>query len=164
MSSVKSKVVKDGAKVRESDGTWGSAAWDPVERGSIYCAPACGSGCTREEFERVTRAAVELCAELGPGWEPRVWENMRWHGEVYFGGVHVSLPKDYDRDRYTAYLGARGESSGFSGVEWCSDKDPRIAIRKMAVSAMAKIAKERRQWAEAEEDLLRCGVLAGRSK
>lgn len=47
-------------------------------KGKVYCSPWCGIGCTRAAFERATREANELCALLGDGWRPRVWENLGW--------------------------------------------------------------------------------------
>ena len=81
-------------------------SWKPRRRGAIYCSPACGHGCTYAEFERVTREAGELAKSLGPGWKPKVWENMGWHYKVVARGgtmkVHPSGPKPY---HYTAFLG-----------------------------------------------------------
>ena len=54
-------------------------SWDPVRRGATYCAPACGRGCTHAEYMRANRSASALCASLGGGWKPHVWENLGWH-------------------------------------------------------------------------------------
>lgn len=34
--------------------------------GGIYCSPACGRGCTKDEHERATEAAKALAKRLGP--------------------------------------------------------------------------------------------------
>jgi hypothetical protein len=53
--------------------------WTPREQGDIYCAPACGRGCTKAEHQRAVDGANKLCALLGTGWIPRVWENLGWY-------------------------------------------------------------------------------------
>lgn len=53
--------------------------WKAVLNGKIYCAPACGGKCTKAEHDDAQEAAEILVSLLGPGWKPRVWENMGWH-------------------------------------------------------------------------------------
>lgn len=57
----------------------------PTRRGRFYCSPWCGGGCTWESYQDACRDARALCAELGDGWEPRVWENLGWHFEAKNG-------------------------------------------------------------------------------
>lgn len=54
-----------------------------------YCSPACGFKCTRHAYERAMREADALAIRLGPGWEPRVWENWGWHYEAIKGAARV---------------------------------------------------------------------------
>ena len=54
-------------------------SWTPKRNGAIYCAPACGRGCTHAEFLNAARAAKLMAEELGPDWEPHVWENLGWY-------------------------------------------------------------------------------------
>lgn len=65
--------------------------WTPrALPGGIYCSPACGGAkgfCKRADFDRATMDAGALAAQLGDGWEPRVWENLGWHWEVAKGTV-----------------------------------------------------------------------------
>lgn len=53
-------------------------SWEPVRRGKLYCAPACGRGCTMEEYVSAVRAARKLAKRLR-GWRVRIWENLGWH-------------------------------------------------------------------------------------
>lgn len=53
--------------------------WTPKRRGAIYCAPACGMGCTWIAFNAASCAASNLARSLGDAWEPDVWENLGWH-------------------------------------------------------------------------------------
>lgn len=64
-------------------------SWEPLHKGPLYCSPACGGGCTWTAFRRAKREAAALCKELGPGWEPRVYENLGWHWEVGFGAIRL---------------------------------------------------------------------------
>lgn len=57
--------------VRKADGT--------------YCSPWCGMGCTFAAFEKATADAEALATQLGPNWEPHVWENMGWHYSAMHG-------------------------------------------------------------------------------
>lgn len=59
-------------------------SWKPVRHGLTYCSPACGGGCTIMAFDACTIAARELAERLGPGWEPRVAENLGWHYSAHF--------------------------------------------------------------------------------
>lgn len=60
--------------------------WIPVRDGGIYCSPRCGGKCKWSAYVEAHRAASALCEELGPGWEPRVWENLGWHWESFLKG------------------------------------------------------------------------------
>jgi hypothetical protein len=66
-------------------------AWTPKLNGEIFCAPACGFGCKKLDFDRVTERATALAKKLGDGWRPRVWENGGWHFEVTKGAATVCL-------------------------------------------------------------------------
>lgn len=65
--------------------------WKPVRNGDVYCSPACGYGCTWAAFTEATRASAKLAKQLGPAWEPRVWDNLGWWWEVRVAGLNVSL-------------------------------------------------------------------------
>jgi hypothetical protein len=60
--------------------------WTPQRLpGGIYCSPRCGCSCTKAAYDTANQKAAELCAQLGDGWRPRVWENGTWHWEVAKG-------------------------------------------------------------------------------
>lgn len=100
-----------------------SLSWKPVRRGSIYCAPACGRGCTVSEFDAAYNAAFGLANTLGDGWLVDVWENLGWHWGVKKGGVKVTQNHG---GCYTAFLGLPNEIGG----RWAeSGKTPKEAIR-----------------------------------
>jgi hypothetical protein len=67
--------------------------WTPQEQpGGIYCSPACGVRCTKSEHDEAHRLAAELCASLGDGWKPRVWENLGWHYSAEKGKMKIHPP------------------------------------------------------------------------
>lgn len=59
--------------------------------GGIYCAPRCGCGCTRAEYDSAVTKGNELAARLGDGWEARVWENGGWNHEACNGVARVTV-------------------------------------------------------------------------
>lgn len=64
-------------------------SWKPRRRGAIYCAPACGRGCTHNEYLAAVRDAKALAKELGEGWKVRVTENLGWHFSAYRDHIQV---------------------------------------------------------------------------
>lgn len=69
--------------------------WTPVLNGEIYCSPRCGCRCKKAAYDKAQAEAVALCATLGPGWEPRVWENCGWHCEATKGNCRVIPPRGH---------------------------------------------------------------------
>jgi hypothetical protein len=87
-------------------------SWEPIRKGAIYCAPACGGSCTWAAHQRAVKDASALAKELGVGWHSRVWENLGWHHEAKFNSgsnmeftVHRYSPKH----RYWASLRDGGQ-------------------------------------------------------
>ena len=60
-------------KTRERD------RWKAIQRGSIYCSPGCGRGCTLAEYQKARRNADALAKRLGENWKPSVHENLGWY-------------------------------------------------------------------------------------
>jgi hypothetical protein len=73
--------------------------WTPVLNGEIYCSPRCGGCCTKAAHDRAQEQAAALCATLGAGWMPRVWENLGWYCEAVKGNCRISPPR-WRSDRY----------------------------------------------------------------
>ena len=104
-------------------------SWEPVLVGNYYCAPACGGRCTKEEFDQATQAAQELCRNLGPGWRPRVQENLGWHYAAISkcGRWKVHAHPATFGISYTAFLSADKSEGG----QWAETaKTPKAAIAK----------------------------------
>jgi hypothetical protein len=88
-------------------------SWKPVRKGQVYCAPACGGGCTWAAHQQAWERARELCDRLGPGWKPHVWENLDWHYQAVFGKpvceghaglIEVTVSHHGARSTYTVCL------------------------------------------------------------
>lgn len=106
--------------------------WEPVRRGTIYCSPACGGGCTHGAWVLATNRANELARRMGPGWETRVWENLGWHYEVHKGCCHLHVNRYGDNTRYTAYLN--------SATQFVKSSDsPEAAVVAAAMEAVAHV-------------------------
>lgn len=74
----------------------------------LKCAKWCGRGCTKAEYERARKAAHKLCAKLGTGWLPRVWENLGWHyaAEKHFVSIHEQHYAPDKTASYTVFFNA----------------------------------------------------------
>lgn len=87
--------------------------WKPVRKGSIYCSPACGGGCTYEAFLKASLEAEKLARRCGKGWEPRVWENLGWHYAAASKGNQVKVhPYPRGSKGYTVFFGAPDSPGG----------------------------------------------------
>jgi hypothetical protein len=71
--------------------SWSKGAWVARRRGRIYCAPACGRGCTFAEYKEALKRSRAVASRLGPGWKPVVHENMGWHYYVSSPGGFISV-------------------------------------------------------------------------
>ena len=108
-------------------------SWKPVLNGAIYCAPACGGGCTVAAHDLAKTRAADLAQIMGEGWKPEVWENLGWHYKVVSPcGRWKIHPHHYgDRDRrcktsYTAFLSPESDSLG---GRWAASADtPKAAM------------------------------------
>lgn len=82
--------------------------WTPVLRkDGIYCSPGCGFKCTKAAHDEAQRNAALLAFALGPGWKPRVWENLGWHFKASLDSTEVEChvtPPTKNCDQYTCYL------------------------------------------------------------
>lgn len=107
-------------------------SWEPALRGKIYCAPACGGGCTKAAHDLATARAKALAAGMGPGWKARVWENLGWHYSVLSPcgrwKIHPHHGEDHDRRRKTTYSAFLGDADSPGGT-WAEHGDsPRAAM------------------------------------
>lgn len=82
-----------------------------VRRGNRYCAPWCGRGCTWQEHQAAVASAARLIGRLGPGWKPRVWENLGWHYEAISKCGQVKVSPSGKRS-FIAFFGDAGRSGG----------------------------------------------------
>lgn len=86
--------------------------WTPVLNGDKYCAPACGSGCTKAAYDLARANALTLATELGEGWEPNVWENMGWHySAIHSGQMKIVVHRQRD-GKYRCFFNAAKQFIG----------------------------------------------------
>lgn len=111
-------------------------SWTPRRRGRIYCAPACGRGCTKAEHDAALAKARKLAERLGEGWEPILRENLGWFYRARKGNVDVHENVNLNHS-YTAYI---TEGDGGSGGVWVgSGSTPRAAIEAALATARIEV-------------------------
>jgi len=107
-------------------------SWTPKANGDRYCAPACGRGCTKTEYDNAVVNADALVKRLkGTGWRPVIFENMGWHWRAISGPVQV-YPSD--GGKFWAMIGGRPKDNVGGLAMWTPErclyaKDPNRAVR-----------------------------------
>jgi hypothetical protein len=113
-------------------------SWKPIRRGSAYCSPACGRGCTVAEFNRATREAEKLAkrlskvaTDLPPGkWDVNVHENLGWFYSVSRGVVNVRCYRGTVYSHAPDYYRASVQTSG----PWVTGQDVTARTPEQAVA------------------------------
>lgn len=117
-------------------------SWNPVRRGRVYCAPACGCGCTYAEYRQAVKDAAAAARELGEGWEAVVHENLGWHAAAKHvaGWLRVTVNRIGNRPMfYTAFL---SHTKNTDGGAWIHDsRSPRAAVAGVLRKAGACVTK-----------------------
>ncbi len=116
--------------------------WQPLKKGLVYCAPACGANCTFEAFEKAKQDAAALCERMGKGWKPRVWENMGWYYEAQKGCASVHPDRDGE---YTVFINSTvlhnpPSKMGYMTQFIVSGKDPKKAFAQALKKGHAFVA------------------------
>lgn len=115
----------------------------PVLKGKTYCAPWCGRGCTKAEYNRALAGATALARRLGAGWKPRVWENLGWHFEADKGVMSVMVNRYGSSVSHTCYLNTNPQFIA-------KDKSPKKAVALAIALLDAHIVSMARQRKEVE--------------
>lgn len=111
--------------------------WQAVRKGKTYCAPACGRGCTHNEYLgalRLGKATLKLLKNPF-GWKVRVWENLGWHVALQKGGMNLHI-HNYDSPRVTYSVlfssdgGTGGESFWTMKDSDSHGSDPNVVINR----------------------------------
>lgn len=116
-----------------------SDRWNPRLRGETYCSPACGGKkgfCTLAAYEKATARALEVVADLGPGWKPEVFENLGWHCSVVSLCRRISV--HVYEDHCLAILGSAEEQP--AGQWTASGKTAREAVSNVFLVARESLA------------------------
>jgi hypothetical protein len=111
-----------------------SLDWVPVKDGDRFCAPACGRGCTAQQYDTAVAKADALAARLGPGWEAVVWENLGWHHKAVSACGRWKVHPSHGSG-YIAFIGDKGPGGNWTGF----GKTPAAAIRAALKAAKVYI-------------------------
>lgn len=107
-----------------------------------YCTPSlCGLGCTREDYELAAKRSDDLCARLGSGWAPEVWENLGWHYGAINDGAAITMnaPHHGGKARYFAIMGGHQHSDrGLPCIVSGTYDNPQAAFREVIITAMER--------------------------
>lgn len=128
--------------------------WTPILKGDEYCAPACGYGCKKADYDEAVIKANELAAKLGPQWTPRVHENGRW----FWGAVSTTSSEQVSKESRVSgtypnkpqyfvsiVLDGIGQVYGdyddpVAGVKECAEEGIRLA--NLAIASATKLLEE----------------------
>jgi hypothetical protein len=116
-------------------------SWKPVRKGTIYCAPACGRGCTYVEYQQAKANAENLKRRLnGKGWKIEVYENLGWHFKVRNDYLNV-YGKEF-ADKYSCLMADTKEGAGGLSLWHVNNyaKDPNVSVRKQIEHAEAVVS------------------------
>ena len=103
-----------------------SLSWKPVRKGPSFCSPACGSGCTHDEYLEAWKLGKSALSKLKnkKNWKVRVWENAGWHVCLSKGGrFTIHIRKYGDSIEYTCLYTTSpiGVGSGEPQYTVCGD-------------------------------------------
>lgn len=110
-----------------------SLSWKAKRNGDRYCAPVCGGGCTKQQYDVAVATAKSTIRQLkGKAWKFLVYENLGWHWKVVSGPVQI-YPSSDKTGRFWCMIGdtpkdcAGGAAFWTPGVKYF--KDPNRAVR-----------------------------------
>ena len=106
-------------------------SWKPIRRGPLFCAPACGRGCTIAEHAEAHRRGLALAKRLGTKWAVFVHENMGWHCGVRSPCGRIEVRGE--GNDFSAYLG--------SGRFCSHGKTPKAAVRRVVQQGRAALTE-----------------------
>lgn len=117
-------------------------SWKPVLRGHFYCSPACGSSCTKAEYDRAVKMAGETIKRLKTrGWVAQLWENCGWHFCIKNTMCGMSVHYESNTNKFWCmmdYGDAKNTSTG--STCWSNNAtsyaDPNKAVADMSKRAM----------------------------
>lgn len=107
-------------------------SWTPRRRGPIYCAPACGGGCTWAAYQNAVKRAREVVAMMKTGgWQDVVHENLGWHWRIVNGPIQLHEDRD---GKFWVMIGSKpSDNAGGSGY-WTPTRIGRFKNPNRAVA------------------------------
>ena len=136
-----------------------SLSWKPKRRGNKYCSPACGAGCTFEDYQSAMKAAKDTVAMMKSGkWKPRVHENMGWYAGIVSERKHIWISIDiYETggNRYSTSYSPEGTCPA-TPMEYAlhgkTFRDPNKAVKAQMDKVATVMRKEMAGWTRARND------------
>lgn len=113
-------------------------SWEPKRRGDIYCAPACGAGCTHQAYLQAVKDA-EVMASKAKGFSPLVTENMGWYARAEALKRHIII-SGYPGD-YLVIASTRHPHAGNMTWGTATGKTPQKAVDTLKRKLRRHIAK-----------------------
>lgn len=111
-------------------------SWIAVRQGAQYCAPACGHGCTYDEYLAAHKAADNCRAKLKmpQHWTVVVHENLGWHWKLVNGPIML-YGSPTGKSEYWAMVSSDiKDPAGGSGL-WTERGAPTFSDPNKAVEA-----------------------------
>ena len=124
-------------------------SWVAIRKGTTYCAPACGGGCTHAEYTKANRLADKLIKkcekEVGGKWRKNIHENLGWHYSVsLIGGGGITI-HEYIYPESTSYsVGFGGGTPAQVSIHHTQEKGK--SIKQLVEMQIAEVQKEADRW------------------
>lgn len=134
-------------------------SWKAVRRGDLYCAPACGRGCTSLEHMTAMNIARAMVERLGQGWKPEISENLGWHAWVRSPCGRIRLLADKWRGELTGYSAFLNHASDHPGGKWVGNGATPEAAVKEAIKQGLRYQKDVNAILEGLEDWKPSGTI-----
>lgn len=106
--------------------------WTPILDGERYCAPRCGAGCKKADYDAAVEQAEALARRMGPQWAPRVWENFGWHWEIRAGNSHVSQRRDGDFSAWVQVMDCGSNNGTIQFIEYAETPEDALGFAVQA--------------------------------
>jgi hypothetical protein len=122
--------------------------WEPVLNGKIYCSPACGHGCTLDDYDRTVVDADKLVGLLrGSGWKAVIHENIGWHYKAISGPIVVFCEHRMEKDAYWCMIAQSVDLVGSGFPPWsCAPSPGKALLHKDPNEAVSEVLHRAGLW------------------
>jgi len=107
-------------------------SWKAKLRGNIYCSPACGANCTKDQHDATVSIGKLLASALGEGWTYIVRENLHWYTFAISSCKRIKVSPSIWSGKITGYTAYLGEPDEGCGGRWvASAESPQKAVTEV---------------------------------